>query len=33
MMEKGEMTQNMELVRRVVEDVCYNNALRFFGQN
>jgi glucuronate isomerase len=30
MMEKGEMTQNETLVGKVVEDICYNNAIEYF---
>ncbi len=31
MMDEGLMTQNEELVGRVIEDVCYNNAVEYFG--
>ncbi len=31
MMEKGEMTQDTALVGRVIEDICINNSLRYFG--
>ncbi len=31
MMEKGEMTNDMALVGSVVEDICYNNAVAYFG--
>ena len=30
MMEKGEMTQNIELVGKVVKDICLYNAERYF---
>lgn len=30
MMEKGEMTQDMNLVGKVVEDISYNNAIKYF---
>ena len=29
MMEKGEMTQNISLVGKVVEDICFNNAVAY----
>lgn len=29
--EKGELPSDMELLGSVVRDVCYNNALRYFG--
>jgi len=29
MMEKGEMTQNLSLVGKVVEDICFNNAVAY----
>ncbi len=29
-MEKGEMTQNKALVGKVIEDICYNNAISYF---
>ena len=31
MMEKGEMTADMKVVGKVVEDICYNNAINYFG--
>ncbi len=31
MMERGEMTSNLELVGKVVKDVCYNNAITYLG--
>ncbi len=31
MMEKGEMTNNLEYVGKVVEDICYNNSVKYFG--
>ncbi len=31
MMEKGEMTQDRELVGRVIEDICINNSVNYFG--
>ena len=31
MMEKGEMTQDMELVGKVVQDISYNNSVNYFG--
>ena len=31
MMEKNEMTQNEKLVGKVVEDICYNNAIEYFN--
>ena len=30
MMDKGEMTQDMDLVGKVVEDISYNNAIKYF---
>ena len=33
MMEKGEMTQNEELVGKVVKDVCYYNAMAYLNMN
>ena len=29
-MEKGEMTQDMDLVGKVIEDISYNNAVQYF---
>ena len=31
MMEKGEMTQDMAVVGKVVSDICYNNSINYFG--
>jgi len=31
MMEKGQMTNDMALVGRVVEDISYNNSVAYFG--
>ena len=31
MMEKGEMTSDEKLVGKVVEDICYNNSIAYFG--
>lgn len=31
MMDRGEMTADVELVGGVVRDVCYNNAIDYFG--
>ena len=31
MMENGEMTQDEKLVGKVIEDVCYNNAIKYLG--
>ena len=31
MMEKGEMTQDMALVGKVVENISYNNSINYFG--
>ncbi len=31
MMEKGEMTADEKLVGKVIENVCYNNAINYFG--
>ena len=31
MMEKGEMTQDIALVGKVVEDISYNNSVNYFG--
>ena len=28
--DKGEMTNNIELVGKVIEDICYNNAIKYF---
>ncbi len=33
MMEKGLMTADMETVGAVVRDICYNNAMAYFGLN
>ena len=29
MMERGEMTTDEKLVGKVVQDVCYNNAIEY----
>ena len=31
MMEKGEMTQEIETVGTVVQNICYHNSIRYFG--
>lgn len=31
MIESGEMTNDLALVGKVVKDVCYNNAINYFG--
>ena len=31
MMEKGEMTQDLALVGKVVQDISYNNSVNYFG--
>ena len=31
MMERGEMTQDEKFVGKVVQDVCYNNAIKYLG--
>ena len=31
MMEKGEMTKDINLVGKVVEDISYNNSINYFG--
>ncbi len=31
MMENGEMTQDIKLVGKVVEDISYNNSINYFG--
>ena len=31
MMEEGEMTKDEKLVGKVIEDICYNNAINYFG--
>jgi len=31
MIEKGEMTQDLELVGNVVEDISYNNSIKYFN--
>lgn len=33
MIENGEMTSDIELVGKVVKDICYNNASNYFGGN
>ncbi len=31
MMEKGQMTSNIEFVGKVIQDICYTNAIQYFG--
>ncbi len=31
--EKGEVPQDEELLGSMIEDICYNNAVRYFGMN
>ena len=31
MMERGEMTSDMEFVGKVVEDICYNNSIKYLN--
>ena len=31
MMEHGEMTNNLEFVGKVVEDICFNNSINYFN--
>ena len=31
LMEKGEMTGDFNLVKKVVEDICYNNSIEYFS--
>ncbi len=31
LMENGEMTADLEFVGKVVKDICYNNAINYFG--
>lgn len=31
MMERGEMTRDEKLVGKVVQDICYHNAIRYLG--
>lgn len=31
MMENGQMTNDIKFVGKVVEDICYNNAINYFG--
>ncbi len=31
MIERGEMTQNIEFVGKVIKDICYNNAIEYLG--
>ena len=31
MMERGEMTQDEKFVGKVIEDICYNNAIKYLG--
>ena len=30
-MEKGEMTNDFELVGKVVQDISYNNSIKYLG--
>lgn len=31
LIEKGEMTANLDLVGSVIKDICYNNAIKYFN--
>lgn len=31
LIEKNQITQNIELVGKVIEDISYNNAIKYFG--
>ncbi|MBR1677557.1 MAG: glucuronate isomerase [Clostridia bacterium] len=31
LIENGEMTADLELVGKVIKDICYNNAINYFG--
>jgi glucuronate isomerase len=31
MMERGEMTQDIEFVGKVVKDICYNNSINYLN--
>ena len=31
LIEKGEMTANLDLVGAVIKDICYNNAIKYFN--
>ena len=31
LIENGEVTKNLEFVGKVVKDICYNNAIEYFG--
>ncbi len=33
LMERGEITQNVALVGKVIEDICFNNAVEYLGVN
>lgn len=33
MIENGEMTSDLKLVGKVVQDICYNNSIEYFGMN
>ena len=33
MIEKGEITSNIELVGKVVRDICYNNSIEYLNMN
>ncbi|MDO9110527.1 MAG: glucuronate isomerase [Desulfatirhabdiaceae bacterium] len=30
-MERGELPNDLELIGQIVADICYNNALDYFG--
>jgi glucuronate isomerase len=29
--ENGELPNDMELLGKIVQDICYNNAVNYFG--
>ena len=33
MIERGEMTADLDLVGKVVKDICYNNSIEYLGMN
>jgi glucuronate isomerase len=33
MMERGEMTQDEKLVGKVVQNICYHNAIHYLGMD
>lgn len=33
LIENGEMTSDIKMVGKVVEDICYNNSINYFGMN